>query len=68
VSSNLISKSHPGYKIKHTESGVVYPSINAAAKATGVSPSGINRAIRGKSDHVKGQHFENLGPMTSTGS
>lgn len=51
-----ISEGHKK-KVLCIETGIIYPSRNEAAKAVGVSPSGIGRAINGEQKTSAGYHW-----------
>jgi len=63
VITELVRQGHPGNKVRCVETGVVYPSQNVAAKATGVNPGNLSNHLSGRQGSVGGLHFENLGEM-----
>ena len=48
------------HRIRHIETGKIYPSIKQAGEALGISPCGIGRVLNGLRETVKGQHFERV--------
>lgn len=56
----LLSVEHRHVHVKCIETGEIFVSGNAAAKAYGVQPSSINRVCSGKIDTCKGLHFVRL--------
>lgn len=53
------------YNILVTQTGIIYPSINAAAKALGVDPSNIGKALSGKRKSAGGYNFARIDPSAS---
>ena len=50
------------------QTGIIYPSINAAAKALGVDPSNIGKALSGKRKSAGGYNFTRVDPSISSES
>lgn len=47
----------PSRKVKHLETGKIYPNTKAAAMAIGGTYGGLNKHLVGKAASYKGQHF-----------
>ncbi len=58
----LVTASKPIAKkrVRHIESGKIYPSIRQASKELGISIAGISKVLRGFIKTAKGQHFEQV--------
>ena len=53
-------RGHPGYLVKHIETGLVYASQRAAAEALDISKDALSNHLNGRTEHVLGNHFERL--------
>ena len=56
----ILSPGNSGNVIKDVETGIIYPSQNAAAKALGINPSNISSQLNGKNADVAGHIFEKI--------
>lgn len=57
----LVRRGHPGNIVRCKETGEVFASQNRAAELMDLSASSIANHLKGKTPHVKGYTFENLG-------
>lgn len=65
VTNNIITvlerRGHPGNVIRCIETGEVFASQGRTASLLDIDPSALSKHLRGKSPHVNGLTFENLG-------
>jgi hypothetical protein len=61
--TNIIVKAlaHPGFKVVDLMTGIEYPSINNAAKKTGLSESSLRQHLHGDRPDVNGRIFKITG-------
>jgi hypothetical protein len=58
TTKQLMRQGKPGMSIRCLETGQVFPSINEAARALGISKSGLRLHLKGRNRHASGYTFE----------
>lgn len=61
--TQLVKRGHAGNVIKCNETGEIFASQNRAAEVMHISTSELSKHLRGKTAHINGYTFENLGEM-----
>ncbi len=61
----LIRQGHPGYIVRCKETGALFPSQNAAAKAMGINQGSLSQHLAGKFPQAGGHTFECLGEVAA---
>ncbi len=61
----MFPRGHRGNKVRHDQTGILYASQNLAAESLGLDPGALSKHLNGRSAHVKGNTFTNLGENLS---